>query len=481
MSSESKPPTVFVSYSWTSDEYAERVVDFVTDLRNAGIEVVFDRYDLTEGQDKHAFMERTVTDPTVDRVLILCDPLYAEKADGRRGGVGTETLIISPKVYASAEEDRFIPVIMERDGDQIRVPTYLEGRIYVDLTGSDRIVHFQRLVRRLHGKPEIVRTPLGAPPAYLAERRPELRTGRTADIFRDAVERERRNQVVLLEDYLERLAKAMTEETAFPGDPPETPDEWAVETIERLSSYRDEFTDLLVFIARYDERVRFAGILHAFFEALLTARRQLAPRHYREEVEATPLAFLTWELFLITVAALIRKERFEHLAVLFEPLHSPGRGSQGSPVLQGFDRLNPGFPLIDETRKHRLGVNRISLSADLAQERVDEDVLPLGAMIEADCLCWLRSALRTEWDSWSWYPYLLVFGRSIESLPLFVRAGRASVFERLAPALGVRDHADLINRWERIGDGALPMPRVVWGGRERYERLFQLEHLGAKT
>jgi hypothetical protein len=94
-------PKVFISYSWSSDEYVERVIEFVEDLRDHHVEVVFDQYDLTEGQDKHEYMERAVTDPTVDRVLILCDPVYADKADGRRGGVGTETLIISGQVYSN--------------------------------------------------------------------------------------------------------------------------------------------------------------------------------------------------------------------------------------------------------------------------------------------------------------------------------------------------------------------------------------------
>lgn len=480
MSSESKPPTVFVSYSWSSEEYAERVVEFVADLRSAGIEVVFDRFDLTEGQDKHAFMERAVTDPTVDRVLILCDPLYAEKADGRQGGVGTETLIISPKVYSSAEEDRFIPVIMEREGDQIRVPTYLDGRMYVDLTGADRIVHFQRLVRRLHGKPELARTPLGAPPAYLEERRPELRTGRSADIFMDAVERERGHPTVLLEEYLTRLGTAITEETTFPEEPPEIVDDWAVGTIEQLRGYRDEFTEVVLFVSRYDAECRFAGSFHSFFEFLLTARRHGVRRKYSEDIESTPLAFVTWELFLISIAALIRYERFQHVARLFEPLHSPGGESGRSDVLLDFGQLSPGLRLIDEIRKNRLQIRRVSPSADLVRDRANDDVLPFSALIEADFLCWLRIELHKEWDTWGWYPRLLAHGGRIEAFPLFVRAGRITVFERLAPVLGVRDRDDLVERWGQIEDKALPVREAIWGGRARYDALIQLERLGIR-
>lgn len=61
-----------------------------------------DIWDLKDGQDKYAFMEQCVTDPEIDRVLIICDKGYAEKADHCQGGVGDETTIISPEIYRNA-------------------------------------------------------------------------------------------------------------------------------------------------------------------------------------------------------------------------------------------------------------------------------------------------------------------------------------------------------------------------------------------
>ena len=42
--------------------------------------MVLDIYDLKEGDDKYAFMERMVTDKSVTHVLVVCDSKYAEKA-----------------------------------------------------------------------------------------------------------------------------------------------------------------------------------------------------------------------------------------------------------------------------------------------------------------------------------------------------------------------------------------------------------------
>lgn len=45
------------------------------------------------------FYGKSVTDQSITNVLMLLDPIYTEKADGRRGGVGIETQIISSEVY----------------------------------------------------------------------------------------------------------------------------------------------------------------------------------------------------------------------------------------------------------------------------------------------------------------------------------------------------------------------------------------------
>ena len=83
--------------------------EWVDRLLSDGVDVILDIYDLQEGQDKNAFMERMVTDPNVTHVLVICDKGYAEKADARKQGVGTESQIISQEVYDQVEQTKFIP------------------------------------------------------------------------------------------------------------------------------------------------------------------------------------------------------------------------------------------------------------------------------------------------------------------------------------------------------------------------------------
>ena len=84
---------VFISYSWAVQD---RVVELAERLVANGVDVVLDVWDLMPGHDKYAFMEQSVNDQTVNKVLIICDKTYTEKADARQGGVGDETVIISP-------------------------------------------------------------------------------------------------------------------------------------------------------------------------------------------------------------------------------------------------------------------------------------------------------------------------------------------------------------------------------------------------
>ena len=84
-----KTPKVFISYCWSLEANREWVLKFAERLTadGAGVEVVIDVWHLAHGHDKNSFMERSVTDSTIDKVLIVSDAAYARKADAREGGV----------------------------------------------------------------------------------------------------------------------------------------------------------------------------------------------------------------------------------------------------------------------------------------------------------------------------------------------------------------------------------------------------------
>lgn len=115
---EDKIPKVFISYSWSNDDITMALAER---LMSHGVEVILDKWDLKEGQDKYAFMEQCVNNPEVDRVLIVCDQKYADKANNREGGVGDETVIISTEIYGKVNQEKFIPIITECDVFKIHI------------------------------------------------------------------------------------------------------------------------------------------------------------------------------------------------------------------------------------------------------------------------------------------------------------------------------------------------------------------------
>ena len=135
---EASEKKVFISYSWSSKEHEQWVIDFATDLEDAGVHVILDKWDLKEGADKYQFMEKMVTDKDVDKVLAICDKVYAEKADGRLGGVGTESQIISQELYnqldATEQRQKFVAIVTELDDDnKPYLPTFLNQGYILNL------------------------------------------------------------------------------------------------------------------------------------------------------------------------------------------------------------------------------------------------------------------------------------------------------------------------------------------------------------
>lgn len=165
-----RTPKIFISYSWDSKATTRELAEAL--LRDS-VDVVLDIWDLNPGQDKYSFMEQCVTNHEIDRVLIICDKSYAEKANSRTGGVGDETMIISPEVYGRAQQEKFIPVIVELDENKKPfLPVYLKSRIYIDLSGEHYEDEYEKLLRTLYEQPESRKPARGTPPEILFKEEP---------------------------------------------------------------------------------------------------------------------------------------------------------------------------------------------------------------------------------------------------------------------------------------------------------------------
>ncbi len=206
-------PKLFISYSWTSQEFQQWVLELAVKLREDGVDVRIDKWDLKPGHDKYHFMEQMVTDESVTKVIIICDQEYATKAKQREGGVGTETQIITPELYNRVQQDKFVAVVVERDeqGDPC-LPTYLKSRVYIDLSKPERYKQgYEELLRWAFEEPKHVKPPLGKKPSFesfnkkqaifsVPHARPELFIGRET-VLQQLETRLQTHQIVALAGF----------------------------------------------------------------------------------------------------------------------------------------------------------------------------------------------------------------------------------------------------------------------------------------
>ena len=130
---ENNVPKVFISYSWESKDHSDWVNSLADKLLADGIEAIIDSYDVSPGDRLPKFMESSIKDS--DYVIIICTEEYKRKANNREKGVGYESHIISAELYNNHNDRKFIPII--RQGDfNTAIPTYLDGKLAIDLRGN---------------------------------------------------------------------------------------------------------------------------------------------------------------------------------------------------------------------------------------------------------------------------------------------------------------------------------------------------------
>jgi TIR domain len=159
-------PRAFISYSWTTPAHEAWVLDLAMRLVSDGIDIILDKWELRPGHDSYAFMESMVTDPTVTKVIMICDQAYVTKANARAGGVGTEGQIISPELYGKVAQNKYAALVTEVDERGHRhVPMFYKGRIYFDFVSGDAFeAQYEALLRWLADKPLFVKPSVGRLP-----------------------------------------------------------------------------------------------------------------------------------------------------------------------------------------------------------------------------------------------------------------------------------------------------------------------------
>ena len=388
-------PKIFISYAWGSEEYQNKVLSFATSLVQDGIDVLFDKWNLKEGNDTYAFMERSVTDPDVTNVLLLLDTIYEEKANARQGGVGTETQIISSEVYNKTEQTKFIPVVFERKIDGgIPKPAYLKQTLHFDLSQEENYDgEYQRLVKRLYGV-EIYKKPeIGKKPAWVEkEIAPQVakRITKYEEIKKLPVENDR---AIRFKDSVNVLKSSFLEHS-FTSEPTDF-----ISMYDELQNIKSDYLALMRILPYTSQSISF---LADSFESIYFEEN----KNNHNAGSMIKLSLLH-ELFIYLVAVCYKNELFKELGYLLNRSYYSGNYNNEIEHFRIFYFHNDS---LDRAVCARDDKNYYSGTAAYWMENIDLDTCTKSDFVLADVLCFNVSIfLHQDYRDWYWFPLTYVY------------------------------------------------------------------------
>lgn len=470
-------PKLFISYSWTSPEHEQRVVMLASELREAGVDVILDKWDLKEGQDAFAFMEQMVTNKDICKVAMICDKKYAEKADQRAGGVGAESQIISKKVYESTDQGKFVAVVFEKDADgSAYVPTYYHSRIYIDLSSAaDYAENFEKLLRWIYDKPLYVKPAVGRRPEFLDDTAgANLGTSAACRRAVEAIKNQKTSAMGALEEYFD-IFRENLERFRLPLD---FDDDALVQNIESFIAARNEFLGVMQVICTYGSDGEYGKKLHRFFERLLAYYSHPPSVRSWNETDYDNFKFIIHELYLYALAIALKRERFDIAELLFDTYYVPKNSDIGHDVLVGHQVFRQYLETL-EGRNRRLGLRKLSLHAMMLKDRVAGSGLDLNDLMQADFVAFIRSELHED-EYHRWWPETLIYiDRFGGALEIFARSASSRYLPNIFRILGVTGLSEIDDLLAKYDKRERELPRWEFNTFNP-RQLMARERLGSK-
>ncbi|MGA7194154.1 MAG: SEFIR domain-containing protein [Anaerolineales bacterium] len=441
-------PKVFISYSWSSPTHQLLVQQWAEQLVADGIDVVLDIYDLKEGQDKYAFMERMVTDESVTHVLIICDQKYAEKADARKAGVGTESQIISKEVYEKVEQSKFIPIVCEFDeSENPFLPIYLKSRIWIDFSTPDAVnKNWERLIRVIYGKPLHEKPKLGKPPVYITTdvATPTSHIQAKFNSLKQAILQGRSGLSLYRRDFLDACIEYADELRI--RERPDIPSlgEKILEDATKLKLVRNHIVDWVLLEGSITSSDEFSESLISFLERLRELKSRPPELNSWNDAWFEAHSVFIYETFLYIIASLIKTQSFEVLNEIFTTNYlRPSSDRHGDRAFETFNAFYGHSDALQSVLAPQ-GKKLFSPAAEFIHRNADRADLPFKSILEAELLVLLMSFLNPDAR---WYPqtfYYAGYGDCV--FPLFLRATQHKYFIKFAVITGIKDANELRER-----------------------------------
>lgn len=444
-SNELKKPKLFISYSWTSSAHVDWVLQLATDLRRHGVDAIIDQWHLKEGQDAHAFMEQMIRKDEIEKVILICDEKYIDRANLREGGVGIESQIITNSIYGDIEQTKFVPVALASDDEgQALLPNFLTSRIYIDFRDSD--MYAENLIKLmrwafdmpLHALPE-----LGERPKFLEDqiKFQSITLNRNHGKISGNSENSR-SLIAILREAREKYCD-FTLDLSGQSDG----DQKVVDSIEALPPL---ISQILVSVRDECEKNELGDIaldsIVQFFEKLLSNFRK-GNTNWGADVTK----FFAEFMYVAIVALMLRTRRFSTLGkFLRTPILTMEDGSVTARTVS-VSRLNTSVSSL-EYRNKNLKLNRASLHADFIKDVCEKVPIDFWEYLQSDFYLFLFFELQ-EIEG-RWWPDSNIYATDRDgSFPLFARATQVEIRENLLKPLGLNEKSALEKLKNDISEG----------------------------
>ncbi|PPK98305.1 toll/interleukin-1 receptor domain-containing protein [Parapedobacter indicus] len=457
----SNHPKVFISYSWSNPDHENWVVNLAERLVADGVDVTIDKWDLKEGQDKYTFMESMVKSNDIQRVLIILDKKYADKAEQRAGGVGTETQIISPQIYENVSQEKFIPIVTEKDdkGDA-HMPTYLKGRIYLDFSEqTDFENNYENLLRNIFKRPAYSKPKIGTPPPYLFEDTPHhQKTSSLVRSFDNLVNKNPNRLNPMIRDFLDEYYTSIDEFViTFTSRDTIDTGKTICDNIQSYTPLRDDFILFFDKVFKLGDQFDIDILIH-FLERTpqLTYPRDERGQWYDGDYDN--FRFFVHEIFLYLIALGLKNENYR---VIDELLHSnyffKSRYEDKVKPKQ-FTELYGHIASIKQYYNQTFSQNFFSPMADLIIKRIPKG-MSKDQLIDADLICHYVAELSGSY----WFPITYIY-RSRRNLDLLGKLVSQRFFEKVKGIFNVANAEEFRNLLQSYKERNKNPERVSYSG-----------------
>ena len=435
-------PKIFISYSWSSPDHQDWVESLSENLVADGIEIVLDIWELREGDDAHAFMERMVNDISVTKIIMIIDNKYTERANSREGGVGTESTILSNELYTVKDKNKIVAVIAEPNA---KTPTFYAGRIYVDL--SDQYIYvdeYEKLVRWAYGKykREKPKT-IGKPPSFITfdDSSIVLHTNTEFRIALDAIDKGKSIASGSVRQYLNKLDSEIVKLSIEYGKEDSLSDIFQ-KNLNSFQPYLFEFQRIIESICVHASDPKIHKHVRYFFESVLKHLQINPSARSRNIHDLTFFEFIIYQLFLSYIALALKHENFSELKEIFEELFILPDHFHRYDMARKHSDFRIFRPEHDRKAYTELAKEKISPLAALFKDLSTGDIISFNQIIEADIFLYLKSLIivNKNRQEYIWWPYTALYRPDRDgALRVFTKSEKHTYFNEVKTSLGIED------------------------------------------